>query len=140
MLMTSMQLIFAAVMMLAQPVRHDDDGGHVRSGIAPFHDVSPDQPVQPSATAMAQREVAIPSERSKPPARTRAAKQLVPNSNQMPRIKVGTLRPAAKAAAHSDTLRAIIGDLHSAAGSNGGLNARTIHEQVRTATAVFPSE
>ena len=136
MLMTSMQLIFAAVMMLAQPVRHDDDGGHVRSGVASSHDVSPDQPVQPSATAMAQREVAIPSERSKPAARMRAAIQLVPNFNQMPRAKVANLQPAAKAAAHSHTLRATIGDLHSAAGSNGGPNTRTIHEQVRAATAV----
>jgi hypothetical protein len=32
--MTSMLLIFAAVIMLAQPVRHDDDGGHVGSGAA----------------------------------------------------------------------------------------------------------
>jgi ABC-type amino acid transport substrate-binding protein len=107
MLMASMQLIFAAVIMLAQPGRHDDDGGHVRSGVASSHDVSPEQPVQRSAAAMAHREIALPSERSKPAARTRAAIQLVPNSNRMPR----------------------------AAGSNGGPN-RTIHEQVRAATAV----
>ena len=132
MLMASMQLIFAAVIMLAQPVRHDDDGGHVSSGVASSHDVSPEQPVQRSAAAMAHRAIALPSERSKPAARTRAAIQLVPNSNQMPRAKVATLRPAAQ----SDTLRATIGDSHSAAGSNSGLNTRTIHEQVRAATAV----
>jgi ABC-type amino acid transport substrate-binding protein len=136
MLMASMQLIFAAVIMLAQPVRHDDDGGYVRSGVASSHDVSSEQPVERSATAMADREIALPSERSKRAAPTRAAKQLVPNSNQTPRAKVATLQPAAKAAAHSDTLRATIGDLHSAAGSNGGPAARTIHEQVRAATAV----
>src|SRR5229473_663381 len=132
MLMASMQLIFAAVIMLAQPVRHDDDGGHVSSGVASSHDLSPEQPVQRYAAAMAHREIALPSERSKPAARTRAAIQLVPNSNQMPRAKVATLRPAAQ----SDTLRATIGDSHSAAGSNSGLNTRTIHEKVRAATAV----
>ncbi len=136
MLMASMQLIFAAVIMLAQPVRHDDDGGHVSSGVASSHDVSPEQAVQSSATAMVHREIALPSERSKPAARTRAAIQLVPNSNRMPRAKVATLPPAAKAAAHSDTLRATIGDSHSAAGSNGDPNTRTFHGQVRAATAV----
>jgi hypothetical protein len=136
MLMTSMQLIFAAVMMLAQSVRHDGDGSQVRSGVTSSHDVSREQPVQRSATAMAHREIAIPSERSKPAARTRAAKQLVPNSNQVPRVMAAALQPVAKAAAHSDTLRATIGDLHSAAGSNGGPNTRTIHGQVRAATAV----
>jgi hypothetical protein len=138
MLMTSMKLIFAAVMMLAQPVRYDDDGGHARSSDAVVlsHDVSPVQPVQRSATAVAYREIAIPSERSKPAARTRAAKQLAPNSNQIPRAKVANLQPAAEAAANSDTVRATIGDSHSAAGSNGGANTRTIHDQMRAATAV----
>ena len=136
MLMTSMQLIFAAVIMLAQHVRHDDAGGHVRSGVAvaSSRDVSPEQPVQRSATALAHREIAIPSEASEPAAHSRAAKQLAPISNQMPRAKVANLQPAARAAAHSDTLRATIGDSHSAVGSNGGPN--TIQEQVKAATAV----
>ena len=142
MLMTSMKLIFATVMMLAQPVRQDDDGGYARSGdaVALSRDASPEQPVQRSATALAHREIAIPSERSKPAARTRTAKQFVPNSNQMPRVKVANLQPAAKAAAHSEPVRATIGDSRSAAGSSSGPNTRKIHEQVRAAMAVSAPE
>jgi hypothetical protein len=89
MLMTSMQLIFAAVIMLAQPVRHEDDGGHVGSGvaIASSHDVAPEPPVQRSAT-VAHRETPIRSERSMPVVRMRTAKHVAPNSSQMPRAMV----------------------------------------------------
>ena len=103
MLMASMQLIFAAVIMLAQPVRHDDDGGHVSSRVASSHDVSPEQPVQRSATAVAHREIAIPGERSKPVARTRAAIQLVPNSNQMPRAAATAVPAPEQKAKSTDT-------------------------------------
>jgi hypothetical protein len=103
MLMTSMQVIIAAVIMLVQPARHDDDGGHVRSGVAVAwsHDVSPEQPVQRPATAVASRETPIPSERPTPAARTRASKQVAPNSNQMPRAKVANVRAATATTAHA---------------------------------------
>jgi hypothetical protein len=88
MIMTSMQLIFAAVMMLAQPARHDDDGGHISSGVAVAwsHDVAPEQALPRSATAAANREIAIRSERTTPAARTRVAKRAAPNSRQIPRV------------------------------------------------------
>jgi hypothetical protein len=107
MLMTSMQLIFAAVIMLVQPARHDDDGGQVGNGVAVAWsgDVSPEQ--SRPATAVARREMPIPSERPTAAARARAAKQVAPNSNQVPRAKVANLRAAAAVAAHATPATAI---------------------------------
>jgi hypothetical protein len=138
MIMTSMQLIIAAVMLLAQPVQHDDDHGHVSNGVAVAwsHDLPPEQPAQPSAKAVAHREVEIPAERSKPAAHAGATKQVALRSREMPRAKPADVPSAAKAATDPDTTRAKIGDTHPATDAAANSKPKTIQGQAVAAAAV----
>jgi hypothetical protein len=137
MIVTYVKLVFAAAMMLAQPVQHDYDRGHVRNGVAVAwsHDVS-SRPVVRSPEAGAQRVTGIRGERPKPAAHARVAKQAIPISNEMPRAKIAPMQPAGNAAAGSDTARPSVAGSPLQADAAAVSNTRTIQQQVTAATAV----
>ena len=83
-------VIFAMIIMLAQPVQRDCRRGQVRNGVAIAwsHDMRP--PKAPIHCVTGGR-----GESSKPAASARAAKQVAPDSNEMPRAKFTDLGDAA---------------------------------------------
>jgi hypothetical protein len=135
MIVTYVKLVFAAAIMLAQPVQHDDHRGHVRNGVAVAwsRDVS-SRPAVRSPEAGAQRVTRIRGERPKPAAHARVAKQAIPIFDEMPRAKIAHMQPAGNGAAGSDTARPSVAG--SPPQADAVSNTRTIQQQVTAATAV----
>ena len=104
------KLIFAAAILLAQPIQREYDRGHVRNGVvATRSNHASSIPAQRSSKAVARREIPIRGDGSK---------------------------PQANATGVSDTAREKTADTHSIAGAGVNSDTRTIQEQVMAATAV----
>ena len=110
MIATYVKLIFAAAILLAQPIQREYDRGHARNGVvATRSNHASSIPAQRSSKAVARREIPIRGDGSK---------------------------PAANATGVSDTAREKTADTHSTAGAGVNSDTRTIQEQVMAATAV----
>ncbi len=137
MIMTYIKLV-AAVIMLAQPVEHDVDRGHVGDAAAVTSSPATPSKLAPrSEKAQIHRATAPRPEESKAAPFARAAKQAKPNSSALPRVRVADPKPAAKAATDSRTAQAynaVSPPANAAADSNA--SARTPQQQVMAAMAV----
>jgi TRAP-type uncharacterized transport system substrate-binding protein len=96
----------------------------------------PGEFTQHSAKAAVHHATGLRGERSKLAAHARIARQVIANSNKMPRERTAGLQPAGKAAATHDTRRANIAGAPPKGASTAGSDARTIQEQVTAATVV----
>ena len=137
MIMTYIKLV-AAVIMLAQPVEHDVDRGHVGDAAAVTSSPATPSKLAPrSEKAQIHRATAPRPEESKAAPFARAAKQAKPNSSALPRVRVADPKPAAKAATDSRTAQAynaVSPPANAAADSNA--SARTPQQQVMAAMAI----
>ena len=138
MIMTYIKLV-AAVIMLAQPVVHDVDRGHVGDAAAVTSSPATPSKLAPrSEQAQIHRETATRPEESKAAPSVRAAKPAKPNSSDLPRASVADPKPAAKAATDSRTAQAYnaVSPPANAAVADSSANTRTTQQQVMAAMAV----
>jgi hypothetical protein len=136
--------IVAAIIMFAWPVKPEYDlnpgqfGNSVAVASSPETSI-PAQPAQPvQSMAKTRRTAGTDGEKSKPAAQARLAKQVAPNSGEMPRAKTTDLQPAGKTAAESNMARSnnAVSSPAGVAATDSDSSARTTQQQVMAATAV----